>query len=202
MSDLPKAGSRQAAPTRAEGDWRETLVRTAQRAGGQVQVRERARNPMLPDNFMDLSEAGFPADISVVPVQIPRQAVPAEMAQYRDLVNRQWLHLPWDVISSNGGMDGKANLPGAMPLDMGGGHLVATLAGHYLMYADKAQYHSRRAENRKRSTESVQYKMEPREEGEHRRDATNTGPMSIEELFEYERSIGEEAALKGQRIER
>lgn len=204
--DLPKLAQK---PDGAD-DWRAKLVDTATSAGSRLEVRERARNPMIPDNFLDLSEAGFPADLVVLPVPIPRQDVPAEMTQYRDLLNMQWLHVPWNVISANGGQDGKAHVPGSVRIDLGGGQFVAGLAGHYLMYANRHQYEERRTRNTRRSQESVQYKMESRVEElkdaasrtNLRIDATNTGPMSVEELFEYEKSIGDEAPIKGARIQR
>lgn len=204
--DLPKV----AKAVEQTEDWRSRLVDTATSAGSRVEARERARNPMVPDNFLDLSDAGFPADIIVLPVQIPRQSEPAEMAQYRDILNMQWLHVPWGVISSNGGQDGKAHVPGAVRIDLGGSQFVAGLSGHYLMYANRHQYEQRRNRNLRRYQESVQYKMESRVEElkdassktNLRIDATNTGPMTIEELFEYEKSIGDEAPIKGVRIER
>lgn len=205
--DLPKVAAK--AESTAAEDWRDNLVKTATSAGSRLEARERASNPMIPDNFLDLSDAGFPADLVVLPVPIPRQSEPLEMAQYRDLLNMQWLHVPWNVISSNGGHDGKAHVPGAVRIDLGGGQFVAGLGGHYLMYANRRQYEDRRARNTRRSQEAVQYKMESRIEDlkdaasrtSLRVDATNTGPMSIEELFEYEKSIGDEAPIKGVRIQ-
>jgi hypothetical protein len=202
--DLPKAG---AGKPHVEEDWRAKLVETASSAGSRLETRERSRNPMIPDNFMDLSDAGFPADLIVSPVQIPRQDVPAEMAQYRDMLNLQWLHLPWSAISANGGLDGKASVPGAVRIDLGGSFVVA-LAGHYLMYANRHQYEARRDRNVRRYQESVTTKMESRTEalegqgrkGSLRFDSTDTGPMTVEELFEYEKSIGDEASIKGARL--
>lgn len=205
---LPTAGAK---ALRGD-DWRETMVKSATAAGSRIAVSERAKNPMIPDNFLDLSDAGFPADLVVLPVPIPRQGVPSEMSQYRDMLNRQWLHVPWAAISGNGGQDGKANVAGAVKLDLGSGEFVATLAGHYLMFANKHQHEERRAANVRRFQERVQYKTESRTEdvAEHygrtqaslRVDATKTGPMTVEEMFEYEKSIGDEASIKGTRIER
>lgn len=209
--NVPTAGAKkpegqpapQPAAKMSEADWRSKLVKTATAAGEAIASRDRVRNPMVPDNIFDFSRAGFPSDLDILPLSIPRQGVPAEMAQYRDMLNRQWQHLPFDVISGNGGQDGKAYVPGCEPRDMGGGHLVATLAGHYLMYANRHQHHERRSRNTEKGSERVRYKMEAHtdEEG-HRRDGTDTGPMTVEELFEYEKSIGSESPIMGGRLER
>jgi len=211
MVDLPKAGTQSPAPQKQE-DWRTALVQKATAAGSRLATKERAHNPMIPDNFLDLSDAGFPADLVVLPIQRPRDHVPAEMSQYRDLLNRQWQHVPWSVISSNGGQDGKANVPGAVKHDLGSGEFVAMLAGHFLMFANRQQFEARRKTNERRSAEHLQYKMESHEEdvseqygrtkAKLRVDATNTGPMTVEQLFEYEKSIGDEASIKGARIDR
>ncbi len=196
-------------PAEAVSDWRKQLVTQAKGTASALRTRERTRNPMIPDNFLDLHDAGFPADLVVLPVQIPRPAVPGEMAQYRDMLNYQWLHVPWNVISKNGGEDGKANVPGATPHDMGGGHFVAVLAGHYLMFASREQYEARRASNTLKAGESLQYKMDHLEEQNKasmrstmRHETDHVGPMTLEQLLEYEQVIGDEAALKGVRITR
>ena len=207
MTELPRAGITRPADTE---DWREALVKTAVDAGSRLEVRERAKNPMIPDNFLDFSDSGFPADLVVLPIQVPRQGIPEEMAQYRDMLNMQWLHVPWSAISSNGGQDGKAYVPGAVRLDLGGGNFVASVANQYLMYASREQYMSRRSRNTARSVEALQLKMEERTEdasqrygqrGNLRFDSTNTGPMTVEEMFEYEKSIGDEPSIKGTRID-
>lgn len=195
--DVPKVGS---GKQNAE-DWRSAMVAKAQSAASHLSTRERARNPMVPDNFLDFSGAGFPADLVVIPVQIPRQNVPAEMAQYREVLNRQWLHVPWSVISKNGGADGKANVPGASKYDLGGGEFVAVVAGNYLMYADKSQNKQRRQSNLDRATQNLQYKTQNSEDGRIR-DFNEAGTMTVEELFEYEKQIGSEAPLEGIRVER
>lgn len=198
--DVPTAGSKKA-ETKAERDWRKSLVEKATSAGEALSVKERVRNPMVPNNMFDFSAAGFPADIQVLPIQIPRPGDPAEMAQYKDMLYRTWQHLPYDVISTNGGLDGKAVVPGCEARDMGGGRLVAVLGEHYLMYANRHQHVQRRKENTEAGAERVRYKMETRaEEDGLRREGTDTGPMSIEELFEYEKSIGDEAPIKGGRL--
>ena len=185
-----------------QSDWRQGMVAQAGRAGAMLAAKEGSRNPLIPDNFLDVSNAGFPADLTIVAVQIPRQASPAEMAQYRNLVNYGWLHVPWDAISANGGNDGKANVPGAQKVDLGGGNFVATLAGHYLMFADKKQYEERRARNVARASQNLQYKTEELEEtSEHGRmysRSDSSGPMSLEELVDYEEKLGDEPEVKGE----
>lgn len=185
----------------ANSDWRDSLVARAKQVVSHLATREKAKNPMIPDNFLDFSEAGFPANLVVIPVQIPRQGNPAEMAQYQDRLNRQWLHLPWSVISKNGGLDGKANVPGAYKQDLGNGQFVAAVAGNYLMYADKEQFENRRKANIDKAADGLRYKTESTEGGV-RRDFQEGGTMSIEELFEYEKQIGAEAPIEGIRIER
>jgi len=191
--DVPKAGGK------TPEDWRTAMIQSARAAGSRIATRERTKNPAIPDNFLDFSEAGFPADLDILPVQIPRPSVPQEMTQYRDVVNRQWQHVPWQSISSNGGQDGKAHVPGAIRHDLGGGMVVAVVANNYLMYADKHQHADRRARHVEKSSENLKYKMESVEDG-YQRDATDTGPMTIEQLFDYEKSIGEEPALKGVKL--
>ena len=185
-----------------QSDWRQGMVAQAGRAGAMLAAKDHSRNPFIPDNFLDVSSAGFPADLTIVAVQIPRQSSPAEMGQYRNLVNFGWLHVPWDAISANGGNDGKANVPGAQKVDLGGGNFVATLAGHYLMFADKKQYEERRARNVARASQNLQYKTEELEEtSEHGRmysRSDSSGPMSLEELLDYEEKLGDEPEVRGE----
>lgn len=196
--DVPKVGGRNQEP---QPDWRTAMVESARSAGSRIATRERARNPAIPNNFLDFSDAGFPANLDILPVQVPRASIPQEMAQYRDMINRQWQHVPWSAISVNGGADGKAHVPGATRHDLGGGMAVAVVAGNYLMYADKQQHKDRRARNVEKSSENLKYKMESEEDG-YQRDAVVTGSMTVEQLFEYEKSIGDEASIEGARIER
>lgn len=191
-------------------DWRDVLVKTATEAGSRLSTRERSKNPMIPDNFMDLSGSGLPSDIQVLSIPIPRHTSPSDMAQYQDMIQRQWLHLPWSVISKTGGQDGKAVIPGAAAHDLGNGQFVVTLAGNFLMFANRKQYEDRRKEHLKRYQDSVQYKLESRfdedkdrlgDRGGKRVDVTNTGPMTVDEMFEYEKRIGEEAPITGARLD-
>lgn len=182
-------------------DWRSALVTAARSAGERVTARDRYKNPAIPHDFLDVSDAGFPADIIVKGVQIPSAGVPAEMAQYRAMREAQWLHVPWSAISANGGADGKAFVPGATKHDLGGGHLVVELSGYYLMYADRTQYQERRARNTERANESRAYKLQVEEEADigvrkSHRDGGDT--MSLEELLEFEKRIGEEPPSKGE----
>lgn len=184
-------------------DWRTALVSAARDAGSRVTSRERSKNPTMPNDFLDMEDAGFPADIIVKGVQIPSAGIPAEMAQYRDMIERQWLHVPWSAISSNGGLDGKAFVPGATKYDLGQGHHVASLSGYFLMFADRKQYQDRRARNIERANESRAYKFQVEEEadiGVRRTHRDGGDPMTLEELMEFDKRIGEEAARKGDHI--
>ena len=195
--------------TRGGDDWRDVLVKQATDAGMRTATRERAKNPAIPDNFMDLTGSGLPSDIQVLSIPIPRQGNPGDMAQYRDMVQLQWLHLPWSVMSKSGGQDGKAVIPGAVAHDLGNGQFVVTLVGSYLMYANRKQYEDRRKTNLTRNQESLKYKTESRFEGDVRLgdrggtrvDMTDTGPMTVEQLFDYEKRIGEEAPIRGARLD-
>lgn len=181
-------------------DWRQALVTAARSAGARISARDRAKNPAIPNDFLDVSDAGFPSDIIVKGVQIPSAGVPAEMAQYRGMIEAQWLHVPWSAISSNGGADGKAFVPGASKHDLGGGHLVVTLSGYYLMYADRRQYEQRRAQISERANESRAYKLQVEEEadiGVRKSHRDGGEPMTLEELVEFEKRIGEEPPAKG-----
>lgn len=190
-------------------DWRDVLVKQASEAGSRLTTKERARNPMIPDNFMDLTGSGLPSDIQVLSIPIPRQSSVGDAAQYRDMIQRQWLHLPWDVMSKTGGQDGKAVIPGATAHDLGGGQLVVALTGNFLMYANRKQYEDRRKANLTRNQQALQYKTENQFEGDKRlgerggmrAEITNTGPMTVEELFDYEKRIGEEAPIEGARLD-
>lgn len=185
-----------------QSDWRQNMVAQAGRAGAMLSAKQQSRNPLIPDNFLDVSDAGFPADLTVVGVQIPRAGSPAEMAQYRNLVNYGWLHVPWDAISANGGNDGKANVPAAQKMDLGSGEFVATLAGHYLMFADTKLYQERRARNVARENQKLVYKTEEMEEksdsGRMFSHSDSSGPMSLEDLLEYEAKLGDEPEIKGE----
>jgi len=192
-----------AIPDLSQGDWRDGMVNAARAAASRVSVRERAKNPAIPHNFLDVSEAGFPADIIVKAVQIPRAGDPAEMAQYRDMLDREWLHVPWNAISTNAGLDGKAFVAGAYKVDLGGGVFVAALAGHYLMFADRHQYEQRRAHIRQQANESRAYKLNNEQETDHGvRKSRHDGsaPMTVEELLEFERRIGDEPPVRGDHI--
>lgn len=176
------------------------MTTTARAASVRLSARSVSHNPMIPDNFLDVSAAGFPADLIVQGVQIPRQGSPAEMSQYRNMIELQWLHVPWSAISTNGGNDGKAHVPGATKVDLGGGQFVASLAGHYLMYADRKQYEQRRARNIERASQSLQYKTEFEEEvdgGVRKGHMSESGTMSLDELLEYEKKLGPEAPRMG-----
>ena len=204
--DMPAPSSLATPSVEPGADWRDSMVSMARSTALGARSRDRVKNPMVPDNFLDVSEAGFPSDIVVLPVSIPRPGVPAEMDQYRRLINYQWLHVPWDFISKNGGEDGKAFVPGAERYDLGGGHFVAVLAGHYLMFASREQYQNRRTKNVQKSTEALQYKMDQLQEqtqqgGKIWSEASQSGQMTLDELLEYEKQIGDEAALTGVRIE-
>jgi hypothetical protein len=209
-ADAPPPQAPQVATTEPGADWREAMMASARAAASRVAIKERARNPMIPDNFLDVSDSGFPADITVLGVQIPRPGVPQEMAQYRDMINLQWLHVPWSFISKNGGEDGKAHVPGVAKYDLGGGEFVAVLAGNFLMYANREQYQQRRVRNANKADESLQYKVQNRleeatEDGKRRNlrvESSDPGPMSLEGLLEYEQRIGDEAPIEGVRIER
>lgn len=185
------------------GDWRTALVSAARDAGSRVSTRERHKNPTMPHDFLDMSEAGFPADLVVKGVQIPSPGIPAEMSQYRGMIESQWLHVPWSAISSNGGLDGKAYVPGATKHDLGGGHFVVTLSGYYLMFADRKQYHDRRARNTERANESRAYKLEAEEKsdiGVRKAHRDGGEPMSLDELLEFEKRIGDEPPRMGEHI--
>lgn len=206
----PKLGTSTPASKPSGGDdWRDVLVKSATEAGSRLTTKERSRNPMIPDNFMDLTGSGLPPDIQVLSIPIPRQSSVGDAAQYRDMIQRQWLHLPWDVMSKTGGQDGKAVIPGATAHDLGNGQLVVALTGNFLMYANRKQYEDRRTANLNRYQESIKYKTESRFEGDNRlgdrggmrAEITNTGPMTVEELFDYEKRIGEEAPIEGARLD-
>lgn len=186
------------------------MVAQAQATHQRAIARDRVKNPMMPDNYLDFSECGFPSDIHVVGIQIPRPGIPGEMMQYRDAVNLQWIHVPWDFISQNAGADGKAYVPGATRYELGGGHFVAVVANHYLMFASRQFYEERRARNISKAGESLQYKLDHQEEvsresgypGTLRAENAQSGPMSLDDLLDYEKRIGDEAPLQGVKITR
>jgi len=188
-----------------ESDWRAAMMAKASKASTMISTRERARNPLIPDNFLDLSGAGFPSDLIVLAVQIPRAQSPAEQQQYRNMTNAGWLHVPWNAISENGGADGKAVIPAADRHVLGRGEEVACLAGHYLMFANRQQYLERRARNVARTSEHLEYKMTEMEEkddyGRKFSTSDSSGPMTVDELLEYEKRLGDEPARKGEHIE-
>lgn len=187
-----------------DGDWRTSMVAAAQEAGSRLTSRERHKNPAIPNDFLDMSDAGFPADVVVKGIPIPTPGIPAEMAQYRNMRESQWLHVPWSFISSNGGADGKAYVPGASKHDLGQGDFVATLSGYFLMFADRHQYNKRRARNSERANESRSVKFENEEEadiGVRRMHRDGGAAMTIEELLEFDKRIGDEPERKGIRLD-
>jgi len=189
-------------PHDGPADWKEQAVQMSIAAGEQIMQRERARNPMFPNNFLDMSDAGFPADIIVKGVQIPRAGIPLEMAQYRTVVNYQWLHVPWDWISRNDGQDGKARVPNARKVAIGDGQFVAAVGEDYLMFANRRQYEDRRRENRETRNQVAEVKTADRVEeleAGHRRAVSQEkfSSISLEQMIEIEKQAGDEPSVVG-----
>lgn len=183
-------------------DWRSEMLKAASDASDSLQYYERGRNPALPNNFLDVSGAGFPADLIVIALQIPRQGVPQEMAQYRQVTQElKWLHVPWDYISQNGGADGKPNPPSAVRIDLGTGQAVAGLPGHYLLFASRKQYEDRRTKNIVQASERLAFKAHKEEEFDNgvRRShlEDSKGPLTIDDLIEFEKEVGSEPSIIG-----
>jgi hypothetical protein len=211
MTDIPRAKPRAApreepemrdVPREPAADWREQAIRMSEGAAKQIAVREHSRNPAFPNNFLDMSDAGFPADIIVKGFQIPRAGLPQEMAQYRTVIDYQWLHVPWEWISVNDGMDGKARIPNARKVPLGDGQFVAALGNDYLMFANRWQYENRRKENRETRNRVAEIKIEDRvEEVEsgHRRAVSmeKHSSVSLEEMLEMEKRAGDEPSIVG-----
>lgn len=177
-------------------DWRVEMLRTATQIGEALSVKDRARNPLVPNNFLDVSDAGFPSDIIVKPVLIPASGHVGQLQQYQEYRNLRWQHVKWSWISSNGGLDGKASVPGAEAKDLGGGELVATLSGYYLMYAYHDAYMGRRARNVAEANRKLEKRMEEIDE-RHEHNARTSGSitaaqtLSVEDLLEYEAKLPE-----------
>lgn len=175
-------------------DWRVEMLRTASQVGTALSVRDRARNLLIPNNFLDFSDAGFPSEIIVKAVPIPAQGNTLQLMQYQEYRDKLWQHVKWDWVSANGGLDGKANVAGAEARDLGNGNLVATLSGYYLMYADKKAYLGRRASNIERSNQRIEERVaQQAEEGEHgsRRSGHVSAPqaLTVDDLLEYEANL-------------
>jgi len=213
MSDIPSVKPQKRQPTEPPGnpqgptDWKRQAVRMSENAGRQLRYKERSRNPMFPNNFLDMSDAGFPADIIVKGFQIPRPGIPQEMAQYRDAVNYQWLHVPWEWISSNDGGDGKARVPNARKVALGDGQYVAAVGEDYLMFANRRQYEDRRKENRETRNQVAEVKVADRieelEDGHQRAVSMEKhSSVSFEEMLQIEKEAGDEPSIKGERIDR
>ncbi len=146
-------------------DWKAQMMSVADASAHRLAERRRARNPMIPDNFLDFSDAGFPSDLIVKGVQIPRPGVPQEMANYQTMLNLDWQHVKWEWISKNGGMDGKAVIPAARQERLGSdGQGVAVVGTLYLMFANRAHYEERRSDNREIQNSKLLEKVADREE--------------------------------------
>lgn len=175
-------------------DWAVEMQRTATLVGEVVGVQERSRNPLVPNDFLDFSRAGFPSDIIVKAVLIPATGNPRQMMQYDEYRRLLWQHVKWDWISSNGGLDGKASVPGAESRDIGGGERVATLSGYYLMYALRAAYLQRRAQNVERANRKLEQRVIDKAE-EHDNGARTTGfiepaqTLTVDDLLKYEAEL-------------
>lgn len=191
----------------AQSDWRVDMLRSATAAGARVSASERARNPLIPNNFFDLSEAGFPSDVQVMMIPIPAKGSPAQMSQYHNATAvLGWSHVRWDWISENGGLDGKASVPGASAHDLGNGEYVASLSGYYLMFADKKQYEARRAQNLERANRRIEERVAAVEEDKGGNSRTfghidDPQTLSVDDLLEYESRLsfrkGESATQEG-----
>ena len=177
-------------------DWRVEMLRTATQAGVTLSARDRARNPLIPNNFLDVSDAGFPSDITIATVLIPASGNVAQLQQYQEFRHKHWRHVKMSWISNNGGRDGKAFVPGVEARDLGGGELVATLSGYYLMYASKEAYLSRRAQNvadANRRLESRVQEMEEKHEHNARTFGSISAPqqLTVDDMLEYEANLPE-----------
>lgn len=190
MSDQTQAPAQ--APS--TDDWRVEMLRTASQVGTALSVRDRSRNALIPNNFLDFSDAGFPSDIIVKAVPIPATGNTLQLMQYQEYREKMWQHVRFDWISSNGGLDGKANVAGAEGRDLGNGNFVATLSGYYLMYADKGAYLGRRASNIAKRNQLLEDRVHRQsEESEHgsRRTGYISDPktFTMDELLDYEASL-------------
>jgi len=199
--DLPRPHPKVAGP-KVDNSWKEEAVHLSEEAARQLRYREEGRNPALPNNFLDVSNAGFPTDIIVKAVQIPRPGFPQEMIQYRDIVNYQWLHVPWGWISGNGGLDGKAYVPNAHKTALGDGQFVAVIGSDYLMFANRRRYEDRRRENRENRNQVAQVKVTDHIEqlGKNHRRAVSMeqhSGVSLEEMLEIEKQAGDEPSVIG-----
>lgn len=166
---IPGTKERQAQSKVAEampsGGWQEEMRGLAKRQVEQAHIRERFRNPLIPDDFLDTRDSGLPSDMLVKGIQVPRPGMPAEVAQYERFRLAGFQHVRWDWISRNGGADGKANLPGAERVMLGNDGLpVAVVAGCYLMYIDRGYYEEKRGLNREKRNLETQTKVEQRTE--------------------------------------
>ena len=176
-------------------DWRVDMLQQATASAGVLSAKDRQRNPLVPNNFFDLTDAGFPADVTVKMVPIPAQGSPNQMAQYHNMTAvLHWRHVKWGWISENGGLDGRANVPGAAKRDLGNGDEVATLSGYYLMFADRKSYEDRRAKNVERANQKLEYKATQQQEG-HQHNArtfassTEAETLTVDDLLAYEEKL-------------
>lgn len=145
--------------------WQDEMRNLAQNQIRHAHIRERHRNPMIPDDFLDTRDSGLPSDMMVKGVQVPRQGIPAEVAQYERFRLSGFQHVRWDWVSKNGGADGKANIPGAERMMLGNdGMPVAAIGGCYLMYIDRGYYEEKRGINRERRNSILNAKTEKRTE--------------------------------------
>lgn len=176
-------------------DWRVDMLKAATAAGARVTASDRSRNPLIPNNFFDLSGAGFPSDVQVMMVPIPAKGSPAQMGQYHNVTAvLGWSHVRWGWISENGGLDGKASVPGASAVDLGNGELVASLSGYYLMFADRKQYEARRAQNLERANRKVEERVAAVEEAKEHNSRTfghigDPQTLTVDDLLDYESKL-------------
>lgn len=185
-------------------DWREQMINSAREQASISSASETSRNPLVPHNFFEFRDSGFPSDIVVMALQIPRQSSPAELMQYKDMVNiKRWQHVRWEWISENAGFDGKPYPPGVESLDLGG-VLVATVAGHYMMYASREQYEARRRANLEKFSARIAYQLEEWDEqnpetGGRTQSVYKPAPggMTLDDLLHYEQELGEERSSEG-----
>lgn len=161
---IPGTEVLEATPQPVKG-WQDEMRELASRQSAHARVRERFRNPMIPDDFLNTRDSGLPSDMMVKAVQIPRPGLPAEVAQYERFRVAGFQHIRWDWISKNGGADGKANIPGAQKVALGNDGLpVAAVAGCYLMFIDRGYYEDKRGANRDRRNAILNAKVEARTE--------------------------------------
>lgn len=157
-ANRPARSNPSSLPSQGGFDLEMEMRRRAQR----MTVETNARNPFIPDNPFDFDfmTTGLPRDFEYHPVEVPNPNSPlyaAQVAVVNNYLKAGFEFLTTDLVSRDGA-GGKARIPNFVEID---GRI--TIAGCYIMYADREHYQFNRVRNTERRNAIIDQQQAERE---------------------------------------